>query len=46
MLEKAHTWPFVLRVLTCFLKVKILGEVSKEGLNKIFNSFPGVSLIC
>ena len=43
MLEKAHTWPFVLRVLTYFLKVGVLGEVSGEDLSRIFTSFPGGS---
>lgn len=38
-----HAGIFVLRVPTCFLKVGVLGDVSEEGLNRIFTSFPGVS---
>ena len=34
---------FVVRVFIYFLKTGVLGEVSREGLNRIFNSFPGVS---
>lgn len=37
-----RTGPFVLRVFICFLK-GILGEVSEEGVNRIFSSCPGVS---
>ena len=35
---------FVLRVFICFLEVGILEEVSVEDLNRIFISFPGVSI--
>ena len=42
--ERASTGSFVLRVFICFLKAGILGEVSGEGLNRIFLSFPGMSL--
>ena len=40
---RACTGSFVLRVFICFLKARILGEVSGEEHNRIFISFPDVS---
>ena len=39
-----YTESFVIRgFLVCFLEAGLLGDVSGEGLSRIFISFPGVS---
>ena len=39
--EGGHPHPFVLRAFICLLQAGILGEVSREGLSRIFLSRPG-----